>query len=278
MLRAWKVGKLFGIRVYVHWSCLLIVVLALGGGLAGTTPARALLSAALVPAVFLCVLLHEFGHALTAKLYGIRTRDITLYPIGGVARLEGLGKRPVEELCVALAGPAVNLVIAFLLTAALLPFAVGLDPSRVLDDTPANLAGAGLVQLLWANLVLAGFNLLPAFPMDGGRVLRSLLQLGLGRLRATEIAARIGLVIAVVIAVGAPLAIYRWWGFVHPAPVLVGLFVAYAGQRELWAVRRIEEERARERAEAAAEAAAEQEDIPEVLPAEPVKSPSDGAE
>ncbi len=266
MLRAWKVGKLFGIRVYVHWTCLLLVALALAGGLRDTSLPRALTGALLVPALFACVLLHEFGHCLTARAYGLRTRDITLYPIGGVARLEGLGRRPAEELFIALAGPAVNVALAFLLTLAFLPFGMDVIPKALEEDTPGNLAGFFVLMLLLGNLMLAFFNLLPAFPMDGGRVLRSLLQLGLGRLRATEIAARVGLALAVAIAVLGPLACYFFFGQLNLMPVLVGLFVAYAGQRELMAVRRAEAERAREAAEL----------IPEVLPVE-VRAP-DAAE
>jgi len=245
MLRAWKVGRLFGIPVYVHWSCLLLLIPAL----AGTGPsslARSLTTAALVPAVLACVLLHEFGHGLAARMYGLRTRDITLYPIGGIARLEGLGKRPVEEFFIALAGPAVNVGISFILAILLLPFDASLLPGRMPEDTPSGLAAWFVLTLLLANLVLAFFNLLPAFPMDGGRILRALLQLRLGRLRATEIAARSGLVMAVLIALLLPVMFYLVMHEVVLVPVLVGLFVAYAGQRELGAVRKAEAERALE--------------------------------
>jgi Zn-dependent protease len=251
MLASWHVGRLFGIRVNVHFSCLLLVLLALGMGLTGGGLGRALTTAALVPAVFACVLMHEFGHALTARRFGIRTRDITLYFIGGVARLEGLGRRPLEELVVALAGPAVNLVIAAGLFALFLPFGLGLTPDALPDEAPAHLAGSFLFTLLAANLILAFFNLIPAFPMDGGRVVRSLLQFRLGRLRATEIAARTGLVLAALVAVLVPAGIWLATGYLNLTPVPVALFVAYAGQRELWSVRRVEEERAREEEEVA---------------------------
>jgi Zn-dependent protease len=254
MLRAWQVGKLFGIRVYFHWSCLLLVALALGSGLTHASLPRAVTGALVVPAMLLCVLLHEFGHCLTARAYGIRTRDITLYPIGGVARLEGLGRRPVEELFVALAGPAVNVALAFLLTLALLPFGTDLIPDALERDTPGYLVGFFLVMLLLGNLILAGFNLIPAFPMDGGRVLRSLLQIRLGRLRATEVAAGIGLGIAGLLAVAGPPLCYYLFGQINLMPVFIGLFVVYAGQRELGAVRRREAERAREAEEAASQA------------------------
>jgi Zn-dependent protease len=254
MLRAWKIGRLFGIRVYVHWSCLLLVALALGSGLSETSLPRAVVGAMLVPALLGCVLLHECGHALAARFYGIPTRDITLYPIGGVARLESIGQRPIEELVIAVAGPAVNVLIALLLTLAFLPFGMSRIPSALESDTPANLLGFFIFMLLLGNLVLAVFNLIPAFPMDGGRVLRSLLRLGLGRLRATQIAAHVGLGLALGIAVLGPVAWYFFFGQINFMPVLVGLFVAYAGQRELRAVRRVEAEQAREQEEGTEEA------------------------
>jgi Zn-dependent protease len=263
MLRAWNVGKLFGIRVYVHWTCLLLVLLAVSRGPGPSSPLRTLVFAALVPAAYACVLLHEFGHCLTARAYGIRTRDITLYLIGGVARLEGLGRRPVEEVVIALAGPAVNFVIALLLGLVFLPFGLGLVPGATAADAPATLAGSFVLTLLLANLLVAGFNLIPAFPMDGGRVLRALLQLRLGRLRATEIAARIGLGLALLLAVLLPVALYLVYENVSLIPVLVALFVAYAGQRELASVRRAEEERAREQQEEADRAALAVEVLPE---------------
>ncbi len=270
MLRSWKVGTLFGIRVNVHFSCLLLVALALFTARNDGSLARTLTTATLVPAVFACVLLHEFGHALTARRFGIRTRDITLYFIGGVARLEGLGRRPVEELVVALAGPAVNLVIAVGLAVLFLPFGLGLAPEALSEDAPIHLAGSFVFTLLAANLMLALFNLIPAFPMDGGRVLRSLLQFRLGRLRATEIAARLGLVLALLVAVLVPAGIYFVTGTINLIPVPIALFVAFAGQRELWAVRRVEEERTR--------AAEEEQEVIEVEPeALPVEAP-DGAE
>ncbi len=146
---------------------------------------------ALVVLVFLCVVLHEFGHALVAQRFGVQTREITLYPIGGVAMLQGRPK-PYQEFWIALAGPAVNVVIALLLTGYLLAtrhalpnFQIGLDPQGT------------LVENLWrANVWLPLFNMIPAFPMDGGRVLRSLLAMVLPEVRATQIAASVGQLLA----------------------------------------------------------------------------------
>ena len=145
-------------------------------------------------ALFGCVLLHELGHALTARRFGIGTRDITLYPIGGVASLTRIPRSPGAELLIALAGPAVNLAIAGGL--------VGLSMLGLFDVIGSqSLAGVFALNMLYVNLGLALFNLIPAFPMDGGRVLRAMLSGWLGRVRATEIAAGLGRTLAVLFGI-----------------------------------------------------------------------------
>lgn len=177
MRMSWKLGRFAGIDVFLHPTFLLVLFLP---GAAANLP--------LVLALFGCVLLHEYGHALTARRFGIGTRDITLYPIGGVARLVRMPRAPGVELLIALAGPAVNFAIA---AGIFVLLAVG--GSAFLDGY----TGFFLLQLMVVNLMLGGFNLIPAFPMDGGRVLRALLSGWLGRGRATSFAASVGRALAV---------------------------------------------------------------------------------
>src|SRR5690606_32338461 len=168
-----KVGTFAGIDVYVHTTFLMLVAwVGFVHWQEGRSAAAALAGMAFVLALFLCVLLHEFGHALTAQRFGISTRNITLLPIGGLAQLERMPDNPVEELWVALAGPAVNVVIAAVLGAV---WFVTEGPGATGAVT---LAGGSIVErLMVVNVVLVLFNLLPAFPMDGGRVLRALLAM-----------------------------------------------------------------------------------------------------
>lgn len=184
-------GKIFGIDLYVHGTFWLLPLLVLFTGLSSSV-AVIVLNLLLVFAVFACVALHEVGHALAAAAYGIRTGDITLYPIGGVASLEGMPEKPSQEIAVALAGPAVNLVIAAGMLAGIFVSGMTLPWANSTD-----LVDVFVSNLFWANLMLFGFNLLPAFPMDGGRVLRALLSIRMTRLRATEIAAKVSTVLAV---------------------------------------------------------------------------------
>jgi Zn-dependent protease len=177
MRMSWKLGRVAGIDVFLHPTLPLLLTyfgLAFGG----------LETVLLVSAFFGCLLLHELGHALMARRFGIETADITLYPIGGVARLNRLPKASRVELLIALAGPAVNVAIALALWAGLGVLAGGRPAASSLESWAGN--------LLAMNLLMAGFNMIPAFPMDGGRVLRALLSGWLGRGLATEIAAALG--------------------------------------------------------------------------------------
>ena len=147
-------------------------------------------------AIFSCVVLHELGHALAAKKYGIKTRDIILLPIGGVARLEKMPNQPIQELWVALAGPAVNVVIVALL-AVYLWITNTLTPDNQLTMTTA----AFVERIMGVNIFLILFNMIPAFPMDGGRVFRALLATRLAYVRATQISANLGQAIALLFGI-----------------------------------------------------------------------------
>lgn len=192
---SWRVGRVLGIDVYVHFTFLLL----LGWVLLIHYFVRYDWSDALEEVLFITVgfgtiLLHELGHAFAARHYGIPTKDITLLPIGGVARLERMPEDPKQELVVALAGPAVNVALAASLYLGL--SAAG-SPSTVLGHFAAFDDSLPL-RLFHVNVWLVLFNLLPAFPMDGGRVLRALLALRLDYVQATRIAASVGQVMAML--------------------------------------------------------------------------------
>ncbi len=215
-----KLGTYAGIGVYLHWTfALLIGWIFLANLGTGRPPAEALAAVGFILALFTCVVLHEFGHALTARRYGVRTRDITLLPIGGVARLERIPENPMQEFWVAIAGPAVNGVIALVLFAGL----VGVDSIQQLFQVEL-VRGHFLARLMWVNLFLGGFNLLPAFPMDGGRVLRALLATRLGRPKATAIAANVGQAMAILFGIAG--------FFTNPFLIFIAIFVYLGAQGE----------------------------------------------
>ena len=191
---SWKIGRIAGIPIFVHWTFLILLAwLVYGHWLSGHDLATTLEGVGFVLAIFGCVVLHELGHALAARRYGIPTADITLLPIGGVARLQRIPEHPLEELVVAIAGPMVNVAIVGIL------LAVGVRrPGTTVDSSHHFLVAASFFpKLLSVNVFLVLFNLLPAFPMDGGRVLRALLALKLDYVRATRIAASIGQLMAI---------------------------------------------------------------------------------
>jgi Zn-dependent protease/CBS domain-containing protein len=189
---SFKIGRAYGIDVKVHWTFLLL--LAFFGFTAyqnsGSLPS-ALVTVGIIVALFVCVLLHEYGHSLVAQRLGIETADITLLPIGGLARLKSLPERPWDEVKIAIAGPLVNVVLApiFFGIALLLGSSLTTLPN-ILEGVQS--AGQVFAYLGYINVALVLFNLIPAFPMDGGRVLRGLLATRIGPVRATDISSAVG--------------------------------------------------------------------------------------
>lgn len=184
---------LFGVPIRLHFTFILFFAFLL---ITARGAQSALINGVYIAAFFTSVLLHELGHSAVSRRYGIRTLEIVLYPIGGVARLERMPK-PKEELWIALAGPAVNVLIALALGAWLLYASGSIEWLSVLNPTDSNLFN----RIALANLVLAAFNMLPAFPMDGGRVLRALLARSRPEDEATRLAATIGKVMAVLMGI-----------------------------------------------------------------------------
>ena len=238
-----QIAKFFGIPVQVHWTFLLIFVWVLAKGLGEAWDWETMAwMMGFVLAIFGCVVLHEFGHALTARRYGVDTRDIILSPIGGVARLDRLPENPVHEFMVAVAGPMVNVFIGLLLSAQPL---LASEASRSkfynffmsLAYPNSNIFSVGLSPwdyflfgLIFLNGILAVFNMVPAFPMDGGRVLRALLSIRLGRLKATRIATYVGQVLAV------GLVAFGVWQF-SIITAVIGIFVFVMAANEYKMVR-----------------------------------------
>lgn len=221
MRGSWRIGTLASIGIYMHWTFLLLVAwVMLSYLLNGASLALAFGGVALILALFGCVVLHELGHALMARRFGVATQDITLLPIGGVARLARMPEEPKQELLIALAGPAVNVVIAAVLGAVL--WVVGGLPW----DGPLTMVGQSfLANLLVVNLILVVFNLLPAFPMDGGRVLRALLAMRRPYGEATQIAAKIGQIMAILFGIVGVLNS-------HWMLLLIAFFIFAGGQAE----------------------------------------------
>jgi Zn-dependent protease/predicted transcriptional regulator len=191
---SWKIGEVGGIGIFVHSTFFILIGwIGLRYWQQSHTVAAVVEGVGFILALFGCVVLHEMGHALAAKRYGIATRDITLLPIGGLARLERMPEDPKQELVVAIAGPLVNVVIA-----AALCLGLSFSGNLVSVDTMSVTGGSFLARLMLVNVVLVVFNMLPAFPMDGGRVLRAMLATRMDYAEATQTAANVGQAMALV--------------------------------------------------------------------------------
>jgi len=221
-----SLGKVFGIPVTIHWSFwILIVWIVFSGMMNGDSVLELIWYTSFIMSVFFCVGLHELGHALAAKRYGIKTHSITFYPIGGVARLSKIPENPKQELIISLAGPLVNLVIASLL--ALLIFLTGNMAYNLAQlELIESIGGSNFIFMLIAsNIVLFLFNMIPAFPMDGGRILRSLLAMKYTRANATKYAVYVGRVFAILfVIIGL---------FANPFLVIIAIFVYLTANAEL---------------------------------------------
>jgi Zn-dependent protease/CBS domain-containing protein len=212
-----RIARIAGIDIRVHVTFLALLVWIAWVSYAATGTAAGVIDGlVMLFLVFVIIVIHELAHALTARHFGIRTRDITLLPIGGVSSLERMPDEPRQELLVALSGPTVNFVLAAALAGIALALGHDLRPSAQMQMESVPL----LVRLTWINLALGVFNLLPAFPMDGGRVLRALLALRLSDIQATRIAAGTGQAMAIVFGIiglfGSPMlvfiALFLWMG------------------------------------------------------------------
>lgn len=227
-----RLGKISGIPLYVHWTFPLLIAYFVYDGMSrGMDTVGLLWLVAFVLTIFGCVVLHELGHSLSARRYGIGTEDITLLPIGGVARLKSMPKEPWREIVVAVMGPMVNVAIA---TALFLYFLF--TSQGILDTLPTESEGLVINHknfLSWlfiTNIGLVIFNCIPAFPMDGGRVLRGLLALRFRRVTATKVASYLGRFFAILFA------IFSFMPGGSPMLILIALFIYVAASQEYYSV------------------------------------------
>ena len=230
MGNSWRIATISGIPVRLHWTLGLFVMFFIWFAYHGSFDlSKAAYLLAFILCLFICILLHEFGHSLTAQRFGVKTKDIILSPIGGLARLESIPEDPIEELKITINGPMVNLVIAGIL--ALIIAAIGLDFNPGFNHGRIEIVGGNFLQwLLYMNIGVFVFNLIPAFPMDGGRILRSLLSIKLGRMRATFWASLIGKIFAVLFVLYAAIN-----GFFMLA--IIGPFIFFLAGQEYQQVR-----------------------------------------
>ena len=214
-----NIGSIVGTAIRIHITFLIFLVWIFIASWTSGGPATAWNALAFMILLFACVLAHEFGHILTARAFGVPTPDVTLLPIGGVARLARIPEAPWEEFLIAIAGPLVNVVIAIGLVYL---FGADLNTQHLAAVESSKLPL--LDRLTEVNLFLAAFNMIPAFPMDGGRVLRALLAIRLGHVRATEIAAMIGQAFAFVLGF-----VGLFW---NPLLIFIAIFVYLAASSE----------------------------------------------
>ena len=196
MVTSLNIGKIFGIRLRIHITFFLLLLLVFFTGLQENGIKTAFIATGFICSIFACVVIHEVGHSLIARRFGKETKSITLLPIGGVAALEEVPEKPLQEIAMAIIGPMINLVIAGLLYSAF-----GWWSGAGVPELYPNSAGSFVAGLIAVNIILAIFNLTPAFPMDGGRVFRGILALKMDFIKATRIAVLVGQIFAVIFIV-----------------------------------------------------------------------------
>lgn len=218
------IARVGGTRISIHWT---FAILIFWISIASSGYMDLMWNLAFVAAIFLCVVLHELGHAAAANHFGIGTREISLLPIGGIAMLERLPQRPRAEFIIAIAGPIVNFVLALIL---LIPVRDAFSHGMI--NTIGGINSHNFLMNVFAvNLTMGIFNMIPAFPMDGGRVLRAILSIKLDRLQATKIAVRTGQFIAVVAVM---VSVFTNQQLIsNPGLLLISLFIFYSAQAEL---------------------------------------------
>ncbi|MFO7935115.1 MAG: site-2 protease family protein [Bacteroidales bacterium] len=216
-----SLGKPFGIKIAVHWTFLLLIIWIVAVNVQqGANTAQIIMSILFILALFVCVTLHELGHSLAARRYGIETRSITLLPIGGMANIDDMPEKPKQEIVVTLSGLVVNVAIALLLWAV-----ISIIPGYTFDTSFQSITSENfLILLMYINLFIVAFNLIPAFPMDGGRILRAALSFRMERIKATKYSMMAGQVFGVIFAlIGL---------FVNPFLFVIGLFVVIGARME----------------------------------------------
>ncbi len=216
---SFQIGKLFGIPIRVHVTFLLLLFFIgiLGSREAGAS--GAIFGMVSIVFIFFCVILHEMGHSLVAVRYGIDVKDIVLLPIGGVSRMEDIPEDPKKEITISVVGPLVSFGLALFF------FLVAKGTGQSLGFATLSLFGGNLVaNLFWINLILAMFNLIPAFPMDGGRVLRGILTISMDSLKATKIAVSVGQVFAILLFFFG--IFFNWW------MALIAIFIYLGAEAE----------------------------------------------
>jgi Zn-dependent protease/CBS domain-containing protein len=221
---AFKVARIFGIPIKVHITFLLLLVFV---AIIGEDITQGLYGVLFVILVFFCVILHELSHSLVAIYFGHTVRSITLLPIGGMAQMDDIPEDSKEEILISLAGPAASIAISGILYLVLYL----LDIPVTLLDAESFFEGNMLLNLFWINIILAAFNIIPAFPMDGGRVLRGILNIFTDHMKATRIAVLLGQLFAVVLFFLG--VFYNLW----LALIAVFIYLGAEGEERMWAIR-----------------------------------------